>query len=207
MSARKLDCVIFDIGDVLIRWDPKHLYRKMFDSESAIDAFMAETDLMTVNLECDAGRPFDDMVSELSAAHVHYAEYIAAFHHRWPETLDGFIPPTVKLLADLKASGMPVYAISNFSREKFDIACGMFPFLTSFDDIVVSADVKLVKPDPAIYEILLRRRDIEPSRAIFIDDRADNIAAACALGLHGHHFAEARAEGLLEELKGFGIVA
>ena len=190
MNTGSIDNVIFDIGNVLMRWEPERLYRRMFPNDAAIHAFYAETGLLTRNIEMDRGEPFAVALADLAARHPRHAEALRAFDHRWPETVVGEIPETVAMLHELRAARVPNYAITNFSREKFNIALEMFPVLKGFDDIVVSADVRMVKPDPAIFRVLLDRRKLNPARSLFIDDNADNIAAANSLGLITHHFSE-----------------
>jgi 2-haloacid dehalogenase len=184
-----IDTVIFDIGNVLIRWDMHNLYRRVFDEDTKIKDFLTETGLELENRKFDEGKPFAIGTAELSTKFPHHHEALNAFDIRWADCLDGAIEENVAVLADLKKAGTSVYAITNFSAEKFPIACRMFPFLTTFDDAIVSGEVKLIKPDPAIYRLLLDRHSLDPSRAVFIDDSAANIATAASLGLRTVHFA------------------
>lgn len=186
MSTR-IDCVVFDIGNVLIRWDPKNLYRKMGLSDAETDRMIAETGIHDLNIEFDRGMPFAQGCAELASRHPQYSRYLEAWDTRWTEMLDGAIEDNAQLIADVRRTGLPVHAISNFSREKFDVARRMFPFLDTFDELVVSADVGLVKPDRAIFEVLFKRRPIKPEATVFIDDSAANIATAQGLGLHTIH--------------------
>ncbi len=183
-----IDTVIFDIGNVLIRWDMRNLYGRMFKDEAAIAAFINETGLHHENTEFDRGKPFSVGLKQLAARFPHHEDALLAFDTCWTECLDGAIEANVAVLQDLKAAGVTVHAITNFSAEKFPIACKIFPYLTSFDDVVVSGAVKLIKPDPAIYHVLLERQSIDPRRAVFIDDSAANIATAANLGIHTVHF-------------------
>jgi len=199
----RIDNVIFDIGNVLIRWYPEKLYRQYFADDAAMHAFYAETGLLTRNIELDRGEPFAVGLADLVHKHPHHAAPLRAFDTRWPEMLDGDIPESVAILHDLRAAKVPNYAITNFSREKFDVALEMFPYLKGFDDIVVSADVGLVKPDPEIFRVLLDRRRLDPTRCLFIDDMAANIEAARALGLVTHHFADPAA--LRRAMQGLGL--
>jgi 2-haloacid dehalogenase len=203
MMAGRLDCVIFDVGNVLIRWDPRNLYRKLLPDEAAIAAFLDETGLLAMNLAFDAGKPFREGIAELSGRFPHYRQELQAFDERWLELLDGAIEGSVALMGSIRRSGMPLYAITNFAREKFDLAVAEFPFLGAFDDIVVSGDVGLIKPDPAIFRLLIERRRIAPERALFIDDSLKNVLAARELGLIAHHFRSP--EALAAELSGWGI--
>lgn len=198
-----IDNVIFDIGNVLIRWYPEKLYRQLFADDAAMLAFYAETGLLTRNIEFDRGEPFSSGLADLAAKHPHHAGPLHAFDARWHEMLDGDIPETVAMLTTLRAKKIPNYAITNFSRVKFDVALRMFPYLQNFDDIVVSADVGLVKPDPEIFRLLLKRRNLDASRTLFIDDNADNIDTANGLGLVTHHFSEPAA--LRREMLEYGL--
>jgi len=190
MPSSAIDAVIFDIGNVLIRWYPEQLYRKLFADDAAMRAFYAETGILERNIEFDRGESFASGVAELAGRHPQHAASLRAFDERWEEMLDGHIPQSVELLQALRDAKVPNYAITNFSREKFDVALRKFPFLGAFDDIVVSADVKLVKPDPEIFRVLLRRHNLNPARTLFIDDNAHNIATAKSLGLVTHHFGD-----------------
>lgn len=183
-----VDTVIFDIGNVLIRWDMHNLYRRIFSDDAAIKVFLAETSLEAENLRFDAGKSFATGTAELARKFPQHSDALMAFDSRWTDCLDGAIEANVAVLADLKQAGTTVHAITNFSHEKFSIACRMFPFLATFDDTIVSGVVKLIKPDPAIYRLLLDRRNIDPARAVFIDDSAANVATAHSLGLHVIHF-------------------
>jgi 2-haloacid dehalogenase len=176
--------LIFDVGNVLIRWDARLLYRTLLPDEAAIDAFFDEVGFHAWNAEFDRGARWDDGVAALSARHPHRAELIAAFHHRWRETVPGPVEGAPELLADLARAGHPLYAITNFSSAKFAEARARFPFLASaFRDVVVSGDEGLLKPDPAIYRLCLARNRLDPADTIFIDDSPANVAAAEALGI------------------------
>ena len=205
MNSQAVDNVIFDIGKVLLRWEPQKLYRTMFRDDSEMAAFFAETGLFARNLEFDRGEPFAEGIADLVAKYPRYAGALRAFDTRWMETLDGPIPETMGILASLRKSGVPNYAITNFSREKFDQALDAYPFLARFDDIIVSADVKLVKPDPAIFRLLMDRQQLDPARTLFIDDSAMNIAAARDLGLVVHHFDEAKSGALTRDCLEWGL--
>jgi 2-haloacid dehalogenase len=183
-----VDTVIFDIGNVLIRWDMHNLYRRIFKDDAAIKAFLIETGLAAENIKFDAGKSFATGTAELVEKFPHHGDALMAFDSRWADCLDGAIEENVAVLADLKKAGTAVHAITNFSAEKFPVACQMFPFLTTFDETIVSGAVKMIKPDPAIYRLLLDRRKIDPASAVFIDDSAANIATAQSLGLHAIHF-------------------
>jgi 2-haloacid dehalogenase len=197
--------IVFDIGNVLIGWDPRALYRKIFDDPERMEWFLSEVCHHEWNLEQDRGRLFAEAVAERTAAFPHLAEEIRAYDERWPETVTGPIEGTVRILQDVRAAGIPNYAITNFSSEKFAVAQRMFPFLAGFDGIVVSGDEKLVKPDPAIYRVLLDRYGLHAGDCIFIDDSLANVEAARFVGMKAHHFTGP--EALAEELsrQGFAL--
>jgi 2-haloacid dehalogenase len=138
----------------------------------------------------DAGAPCTATIADLAARFPEHAAFIRAFDARWSEMLDGHIEASVELLADLKRAGLPVYAVSNFNREKFELARVLFPFLDGFDELIISGDVGMVKPDAEIFELLIRRRKLDPRRAVFIDDSQANIATARQFGFVTIHFAE-----------------
>jgi 2-haloacid dehalogenase len=199
MTARKVDTVVFDVGNVLIRWDVRNLYRKMFPNDAAIERFLTETKLLVRNHHgLDRGELFAEAMGDLTRQFPQYAVPLAAFDTRWMECLDGAINGNVTLLRDLKVAGIPVHAITNFNQVKFREAQTLFPFLNEFDDVVVSGQERLIKPDAAIFHVLLARRGLDAQRCVFIDDNADNIDTADALGFHTIHYSEgdtnARAE-------------
>lgn len=184
--------VVFDIGNVLIQWDPRHLYREIFDGdEGLMESFLAEVCTPAWNLEQDRGRPWAEAVRTLSEEFPDCAELIRAFDERWMEMVPDVVPGSPEILEALKERGVPVYAITNFSADKFALSRDRFPFLGSFDGIVVSGEVGLVKPDHAIFRRLTDGFGIEPSDSLFIDDSEANIRAAAELGMHTHHFAGA----------------
>ena len=197
--------VVFDIGNVLIHWDPRVLYRKIFATEDEVEWFLSNVCTHDWNLEQDRGRSFEDAIAEATARHPGYAEAIAAYHHRWNETILAPIDGTVAILGELKAQGTPLYAITNWHQDKFRETQARFPFLTtSFRDIVVSGDEQLVKPDPAIYRLLLSRNGLEASACLFIDDSPKNVAGAEAVGMKAHHFTSP--EALRVHLAGLGLL-
>lgn len=197
--------IVFDLGNVLLHWDPRHLYRKIFDDEAEMEWFLREVCHSDWNLEQDRGRSFDDAVVEATTRHPDYAEEIAAYHHRWHETLPHAIDGTVRILEELQERGAPLYAITNWSGEKFRETRPRFPFLEHFRDIVVSGDERLIKPDAAIYRVLLSRNGLDAEACLFIDDNAGNVEGAKVVGMQGHHFttaqnlrADLQRRGLLE---------
>ena len=184
---------VFDVGNVLIRWDPRYLYRKLIPDEAAREDFLARVCPPEWNLEMDRGRSFAEGIAERLALFPEHAALIRAYDERWAETLSGAIEESVAILEELRAAAMPTYAITNFSREKFALTQQHFPFLARFDGIVVSAHERLLKPDPRIYARLCERYGLIPAHCIFIDDSLPNVEAARDLGMRGHHFQGAAA--------------
>jgi HAD superfamily hydrolase (TIGR01509 family) len=190
--VKQIDAVIFDIGNVLLRWDPRNLYRRMGYADAETISILAETGLVEINHRVlDAGAPFATTLESLAGQFPQHAEFIRAFDTRWTEMLDGAIAATVEIFEALKQARVPVHGISNYNREKFDIARTHFPFLNAFDELVLSGDVGLVKPDAEIFELLIHRRNLDVGRTVFIDDSADNVATAHQLGFATIHFNEA----------------
>lgn len=186
-----IDVVVFDLGGVLIDWNPRYLYRQLFDDHSAMEHFLSEICSPQWNERQDAGRPWAEAVAELIARHPDHADMITAYHERWREMLGGDIAETVEVLKALKAQQLRLYALTNWSHETFPEARRRFPFLDYFEGIVVSGEERLIKPDPAIFHRLLTRFDITPSRAVFIDDSARNVAVAAEIGFHAVRFVDA----------------
>lgn len=196
--------IVFDLGNVVLRWDPRFLYRKIFADDAKMEWFLSHVCSPDWNLEQDRGRSFSDAVKELARNHPDYSEEISAYDLRWHETLPHAIEGTVAIVEELDAGSTSLYAITNWNSEKFRETRVRFPLLERFRDIVVSGDEKLVKPDPAIYRLLLDRNGLAAAQCLFIDDSARNVAGAEAVGMKGHHFvspetlrADLAARGLL----------
>jgi 2-haloacid dehalogenase len=182
--------VVFDIGNVLLRWDPRNLYRKMFREESEMDWFLAHVCDGPWNEEQDRGRSWSDAIAERIARFPDWHHHIRAYDERWLEMLAGEITENVQLLSSLKEAGTRTYAITNFSREKFALARSHYKFFDLFDGIVVSGEECLMKPDVQIFHRFLERYGLEAQACIFIDDNSRNVAAARSLGMSGIHYQE-----------------
>jgi len=180
--------VVFDLGGVLIDWDPRYLYRKLLADEAAVEEFLATVCTPEWNAEQDRGRPFAEGVAELAERHPEHAADIAAYHERWPEMLAGEVPGTVEVLADLRAAGVPLYALTNWAAETFAITRERFEFLDWFCGLLVSGEEGMTKPDPAIFRLLLDRFGLDPAAAVFVDDSEANVAAARGLGIDAVRF-------------------
>lgn len=177
--------VIFDLGGVLIDWNPRYLYRKLFSSEEEVDWFLANICTSEWNDEQDAGRSFEEATNELIRKFPEYREPIAAWYARWQETISGPIQGTVDILKSIKESEKyRLYALTNWSAETFPWAFENFKFLHWFEGIVVSGIEKCRKPLPEFFHILFDRYQIQPAESLFIDDNLKNIAGAQALGLN-----------------------
>jgi len=197
--------VVFDIGNVLIEWNPEYLYRQLIPDALERKAFLETVCTMEWNLQQDLGRPWQEAVDTLSRRHPDKADLIAAYSDRWQEMVPGEIPGTVAILEELGENGVPLYAITNFSTEKYAEAQNRFPFLKSgFRDIVVSGEEKLVKPDPRIYAVLFERNGLDAGNCLFIDDSRPNVEGARKAGMKAHHFQDA--ESLRGELAALNLL-
>jgi 2-haloacid dehalogenase len=192
---------IFDLGGVLIDWNPRYLYRSLFDDEAAMEDFLATVATAEWNRAQDAGRPWADAVAELATRHPDQRELIEAWWKRWPETLGDAIEPTVAVLADLRRRGVHLFALSNWSGETFPLARPRYPFLDWFDGIVISGNERLAKPDRRIFEVLLDRYGLVPGETLFVDDQLENVEAAARLGIRAIRYVDpARLRSDLREL-------
>ena len=183
--------VVFDLGGVLVDWDPRYLYRRLFDDPDEMESFLAEVTTADWNAHQDAGRPWAEAIAVLVAEHPERRELIEAFHQRWPEMLAGEIPGTVDVLAELRSTGVRLVALSNWSAELFPIARERFDFLGWFEGILISGDVGVNKPDRRIFDHLAEQFEIEPEATLFIDDSAANVDAAKTLGFRAIRFTDA----------------
>ena len=190
-AISKIDTVIFDIGNVLYRWDLRCLFAKLIDDPDELDWFLAHVVTPEWHFQHDAGRPFADMVAERSREFPEYSDHIIAYSRRFPETIPGPVEGMVDIVRALANRGVPLFAISNFGAESWAQFRPSAPIFELFSDIVISGEEKLIKPDAAIYELALKRFSRRADQCLFIDDRRDNIEAGKALGIAGHHFEDA----------------
>jgi 2-haloacid dehalogenase len=195
--------MVFDLGGVLIHWDPRLLYRKLLP-EPEVEEFLRQVCDASWNEQQDAGRPFAEAVGELSTRFPEHAELIAAYDERWAEMLGGALDDTVAILGELRQRGTPLYALSNWSAEKFPIARARFAFLAWFDGTVISGEWRTKKPDRRIFNILLEQHQLVAPECLFIDDSVINVRAAGELGFETHHFVSAPL--LRERLVELGIL-
>jgi 2-haloacid dehalogenase len=195
---------VFDIGQVLLRWEPKAALARITGSEAEAEAFMREVDFAAWHGRQDAGRAVAEAVAEHSARFPHHAAVFDAFYDRWLDAVPGEVPGTRTIFEALLARG-PVYGISNFSRELFDRTVPAHPFLGGFTGLVLSADVGINKPDARIYRILCERHSLDPRACVFIDDSERNVEGARAAGMRGIVFTDAGA--LSSALAAMGLAA
>lgn len=183
----QIDAVIFDIGNVLIEWQPERFFDARIGA-AARKAFFAEVPFYEMMDRIDAGAPFAATVEEVAQAHPRWGDAVRLVRDAWTDLAQPAIPRSVRLLAALKARGIPVFALSNFGAQNFPLSCAAFPFLRTFDRHYISGEMGLIKPDPAIYAAVEADCAIAPERLLFTDDRADNITAAQARGWQTHLF-------------------
>lgn len=183
-----IDAVIFDLGGVLVHWDPAHLYRELIPDPQERDEFLSTICNLEWNAHQDRGRTLAEGTAQLVADHPGHKELIEAYYGRWEEMVIGPIDASVALLGEVRSAGVRIYALSNWSAETFPNVRHRFSFLDWFEDIVISGEVGLVKPETEIYELAIKRFGLDPAATLFIDDSPANIEAALASGFVVHHF-------------------
>lgn len=184
--------VVFDIGNVLYDWDPRFLYERLIGDGPALDAFLRDVVTRDWHFQHDAGRPFAETSAELTAVHPQHAALIAAWGPRFVDSIGDPMPGMIALVEDLDTAAIPLFAITNFSHEFWPpFRARESSVFDRFRDIVVSGEERLTKPDPAIYHLALDRFGLAAEDAVFIDDRADNVASANAVGMTGLQFVDA----------------
>jgi 2-haloacid dehalogenase len=184
--------VIFDVGKVLFEWDPRYLYERLIEDDQALEAFLANVVTREWHFQHDAGRPFAETSAELSAEYPEHAELIAAWGPRFNDTVPHAIPGMLEIVRELDAAGVPLFAITNFSGEFWrEWVPQHAELFDRFRDVVVSGDEKLVKPDPAIYALALKRFGLSGPDAVFVDDSPANVAGARGAGIHAVLFTTA----------------
>jgi len=183
--------VIFDVGRVLFDWDLRYLFAKLIADKDELEWFVTNVVTPQWHFQHDAGRPLADMLPELKTEFPGHDALIDAYATRFNETIPGPMPGSLELVERLDATGVPLFAITNFGHEFWEAFRPTQPVFDCFRDIMVSGTEKLLKPDPAIYRLAIERFGIDPAGAIFIDDVAANVAGAEALGIAGHQFVDA----------------
>jgi 2-haloacid dehalogenase len=195
--------VVFDIGNVLLRWDMRFLFEKVIADEQELDRFLGEVCTLAWHGLLDAGATFGEAIAELAAQFPEYADIIALYDSRWQETICGSIDGSVAILEHLRTANVRTFAITNFPAEKFDETCAIYPFLTGFEGVIVSGRERIVKPAPAIFRLFLHRFGLVASDCVFIDDNAANVSAARHVGMTALRFETP--EKLVLELRALGL--
>jgi 2-haloacid dehalogenase len=184
LMTSNIKAIVFDFGGVLLDWNPRNLYRRYFpDNLEAMEQFLVEVDFMEWNAVQDRGRSFKEGISLLSDQYPQHSQLIHAFKENWEDTIAGEIPGSVEILKRLKRRGFLLYGLSNWSAETFPLIRIKYRFFDLFDDMIVSGVVGLIKPDPAIFTLLLERIRLPAHECLFIDDSKDNITVAGKAGL------------------------
>jgi len=184
-----IDTIIFDLGGVLVNWDPKNLYKKVFKTQEEVDWFLANVCTPEWNIEQDGGRTIAEAVALKTAEYPDYKEQIELFYNGWKKMFYGIIKENVELQQQLiENPKYKVYALTNWSAEKWDIALELFPFFNDFDGVIVSGIEKTRKPFDEIYQLILNRFNITPEKALFIDDNLENVKAAKKNKINAVHF-------------------
>jgi 2-haloacid dehalogenase len=186
-------CVIFDVGKVLFQWDLRHLFAKLIDDPVELEWFVTHVITPEWHFQADAGRPLADMVAERKAEFPVHAQLIDAYAARFNETIPGPVRGSLELVERLDAAGVPLFAITNFGHEFWEMFRPTQPIFDRFQDIIVSGTEQMAKPDPAIFRLAIDRFGIDPAGALFVDDVAVNVAAAISVGIMGHQFFESAA--------------
>ncbi len=191
-SPQNVRAVVFDVGKVLVEWDPRYLYEKLIPDAAARAHFLTHVATREWHFQHDAGRPFAETSAELIAEYPEHRDLIEAWGSRWLETMPHLIEGMADIVAELAARDVLIYAITNFSGEFFPaFKAREAALFAPFRDIVVSGDEKLIKPDPAIYRLALKRFGLAVGEGLFVDDVAANVEAGEAEGFVGHVFVDA----------------
>ena len=183
-----ITAIIFDLGNVLLGWDARRLYNRLLPDPATADSFLEQIRFSEWNAKQDAGRPFSEGVAELSNEFPQYADLIHAYDTHWEESITGTHEETIHIARELKRAGWQLYLLSNFSTEKFKLVEQQHEFLNIFDDKIISGEHKIVKPDPAIFNITLQRIGRTAQECVFIDDSLPNIETARKMGFIAVHY-------------------
>jgi 2-haloacid dehalogenase len=203
-SNSTIHTIIFDFGGVLLEWNPRNLYRHYFDTGEAMEQFLEEINFFQWNAGLDKGHPFSEGVAELSEQYPQYKDLIVLFQNKWEQCVGQPVSRTIGLIRQLQLSGYAVYGLSNWSSETFPIVRKKFPFFDILDGYMISGDVRLVKPDPAIFQLFLNRFNQKAEECLFIDDSQKNVEAAQEIGFSAIHYQSP--EQLEQELKQLNLM-
>lgn len=195
--------IVFDIGNVLIQWDPRHLYRHVFSDAAKMEWFLTQVCSTEWNAKQDAGRTWTEAESELVASFPDFEREIRLYRARWSEMVPGPVEGMPEILEAVGQAGYRRYAVSNFAADTFEEASDRFPFLSTFEGAAISGRLGLLKPDAAIFHWLTETYAVDPTRAVYIDDLPENVACAARLGFQALHFASAAQ--LVHDLEALGV--
>ena len=196
--------VVFDIGNVLVEWNPRHLYRKHFEREAEMEAFLSNVCTMDWHIAHDAGVSFEDNAEKLKARHLDHHELIDIWGARYLEMSPGAVPGMEALVGALKEKGLALHGLTNMPASIYPKLHARYPAMQALEVTVVSGEEKTLKPDPRLYEILIARAGLPVRATLYIDDSAPNVRTAEKLGMYGHHFQNAG--GLARELTQLGLL-
>jgi 2-haloacid dehalogenase len=197
--SNPLRAVVFDVGNVLYQWSLRALFAPRIADVDQLNWFLCNVVTPEWHFQHDAGRPIAEMVAERKAEFPDHAHLIDIYATRFNESIFAPVPGSLELVDELAARKVPIFGITNFGADFWAGFRPTAPVFDHFTDIIVSGEEKLVKPDPAIYALALRRFGLLPGEGIFIDDRRENVIAAEANGFAGHHFSDAT--GLRRDLE------
>jgi 2-haloacid dehalogenase len=204
--AQPVKAVLWDVGGVLLDWDPRHLYRKLFGADvEGMEEFLANVCTMPWHAQQDLGRSIDEACAELSKQHPRQASLILAWAERNEEMVKGPVSGSAALLAEVVSAGVPCYALTNMERESFERRISLYEFFQLFDGYFVSGFEGVMKPDPRFFELALERFALTPEETLFTDDKAENVAAAVAVGVPATVFRDA--VSFRHELVARGVLA
>jgi 2-haloacid dehalogenase len=203
VAKAQITAVVFDIGGVLLDWNPRHLYRQLIDDPAELERFLSTVCSMDWHLTHDLGADTEQSCRQLASLHPEQADLIMAWSRRSEEMIAGTLDGTVDLLTELSASGVRCFALSNMESDKYELRRARYAFFDALDGCVISGLEGVMKPDRKIFEILLTRYGLEPSATVFIDDQAANVAAAAVLGVAAIRFTTAAQ--LRRELHDLGL--
>lgn len=202
--SEEIRTIVFDLGGVLIDWNPRYVYREIFeDDEEKVEWFLSTICTSEWNAQQDAGRTMAAATEALVASHPEHEKLIRIYYDRWQDMIKGAIEGTVEILREVRDGPCRLYGLTNWSAETFPVALDLFDFLSWFEGIVVSGEIGLIKPNDAIYHHLVETFDLDPASTVFIDDSLPNVEAARALGFQAVRFEDPNQ--LRTELRQMGV--
>jgi 2-haloacid dehalogenase len=203
VALDEITAVVWDFGGVLLDWNPRYVYRELFDDEAEMERFLEQVTSVRWHEDNDRGVSYETSCAVLAAAHPQYAELIWAWWRRSEEMIAGPIDGSVAVLDELLGAGVPCYGLTNMEADTYPLRCARFPFLRALRGTVVSSAEGVIKPDPEIFHRLLTRFELQAARTVFIDDAPRNVRAALELGMVAVRFHSPRQ--LRSELVALGL--